>query len=516
MSGKPQGIWRQSGRLRMTALVLALLLPALSLIPLGSLWLWQNGYVLVWALATCAVVTAAYVLLSRSLQPLIAAQAEAADAEDLPQAAWTIRQEAAWGQVLQLASSVKPEQLGGRDQILALGLDTVSVVARSMHPERSDPLLHFTLPEAFAVIERASAGLRDFAQTHLPFGDRVTVAQVMWVYRWRSILPIVEKGFDIWRVVRLFNPISAVTQELRERYTRQIYQVGREHIARRLAAAFVKEVGKAAIDLYGGNLRVSGTRLAQHVTQASLQDIEALDAIEAEPIRILVLGQTGSGKSSLINLLTQSLDANVDVVPATRLQVSYRVTREGLPAALLIDTPGLDLDRADGGTALAREAEGCDMLIVVSAATRAARAADREALEALRRHFAATGLRLPPVLVALTQIDRLRPFGDWSPPIDVAAPVGEKAKAVKRAMEVVARELAVEEAQIVPVRADSAATAYNIDAVWARIMEAMPEAKRGRLLRCLKDASGSWNWSTVLSQAANAGRVLTRTVLRRP
>ena len=37
----------------------------------------------------------------------------------------------------------------------------------------------------------------------------------------------------------------------------------------RLARAFVKEVGRAAIDLYGGNLRVTPTRLRSHVTAAS-------------------------------------------------------------------------------------------------------------------------------------------------------------------------------------------------------------------------------------------------------
>ncbi|MFK5004485.1 hypothetical protein, partial [Klebsiella pneumoniae] len=87
-----------------------------------------------------------------------------------------------------------------------------------------------TLPEVFAVIEQASVGLRDFAEKSLPFGDRVTVAQIMWIYRWRTIIPLVEKGYDIWRLVRLVNPISAATQELRERYTRQIYDMGREHI----------------------------------------------------------------------------------------------------------------------------------------------------------------------------------------------------------------------------------------------------------------------------------------------
>ena len=143
------------------------------------------------------------------------------------------------------------------------------MVAKRLHPERSDPLLQFTVPEALAVIEQASAGLRDFVSGSFPLGDRVTVAQLMWLYRWRGALGLVEKGYDLWRIVRLLNPVSAVTQELRERFTRQIYDAGREHLARRLARAFVREVGRAAIDLYGGSLRVSAGRLETHVSAAS-------------------------------------------------------------------------------------------------------------------------------------------------------------------------------------------------------------------------------------------------------
>lgn len=503
---------RQRARLRVMLLVAALLLPALSLIPLGSLWLWQKGYVLYWAIATCVVVTSVYVLLSRSMRPLLEAQ-PAPPQEDLPRAIWTQRQEEAWKAVQDLAGAVSPERLTGRDEILRLGLETVSVVAKRMHPERGDPLLHFTLPEAFAVIEQASAGLREFVETHLPFGDRITVTQMMWVYRWRGILPVLEKGYDIWRLVRLVNPISAATQELRERYTRQIYQMGREHVAKRLAAAFVKEVGKAAIDLYGGNLRVSGRRLSEHVSDASTRDATELDAVAAEPIRILVLGETGAGKSSLINLLTNSVDADVDVLPITRQRVAYRIAREGLPAALLIDTPGLG--SGDSNASLALEAEDCDMVVLVSAAPRAARARDRDVLDVLQRHFEAMGRRRPPVLVALTQIDRLRPFGDWSPPIDVVGGGSEKAKSVRGAMEAAARELDLDVGRVVPMRVDSAQAAYNVDALWAKIMEALPEAKRSRLQRCLKGAAGGWNWSTVLTRAANAGRVLSRVVLQR-
>ena len=139
----------------------------------------------------------------------------------------------------------------------------------------------------------------------------------MWLYRWRGALGLVEKGYDLWRIVRLLNPVSAATQELRERFTRQIYDAGREHLARRLARAFVREVGRAAIDLYGGSLRVSAGRLQTHVSAATRRDMAGLDERGSEPIRILVAGQTGSGKSSLVNALANAVEAAVNTVPTT-------------------------------------------------------------------------------------------------------------------------------------------------------------------------------------------------------
>src|SRR4029077_15213672 len=170
---------------------------------------------------------------------------------------------------------------------------------------------------ALAVIEQASAGLRDFVSGSFPLGDRVTVAQLMWLYRWRGVLGMMEKSYDLWRIVRMLNPVSAATQELRERFTRQIYDAGREHLARRLARAFVREVGRAAIDLYGGNLRISADRLGTHASAATRRDMSSLDERGNEPIRILVAGQGGAGKSSLVNALANAVEAAVNTGPPT-------------------------------------------------------------------------------------------------------------------------------------------------------------------------------------------------------
>jgi hypothetical protein len=498
---------------RIVLLVVALLLPTISLLPLGTLWLWEHGYIVYWAIGTCVAVAVVYHLQRRLIVPL-PAEAMAGDAVEPHDAAWTPRQLEAWADVTGLAETVRADRITSRDAVLSLGLETVEVVAKRLHPERRDPLLQFTVPEALAVIERASVNLRSFLLGSFPLGDRITVAQLMWLYRWRSALQLAEKGYDLWRIMRLLNPVSAATQELRERFTRQIYEAGREHLARRLARAFVREVGRAAIDLYGGNLLFTAEQLRGHVTSASLRDAIEAEAREAEPIRILVAGQTGAGKSTLVNALANAVEAAVDVLPATARFTAYRLTREGLPTALIIDSPGLT--GPDSHQELIEATHDCDMVLWVVSAARAARDIDACALAALRGHFAAEPNRhRPPMLLILTHIDRLRPFNEWAPPYDLGAGERKKAVAIRDAMQAAGRELGFAADETIPVRADTAVAPYNIDALWAKLMELMPEAQRARLLRTLEDIAAAPAWRAVWSQAANAGRVIAGTFLTR-
>src|SRR5262249_17287843 len=152
---------------------------------------------------------------------------------------------------------------------LRLGQDAVEAVARTLHPDVKEPLWQFTVPEALTLIEQVSRRLKPAVAGSIPFGDRLTVGQVIRIYQWRSAIDIAQKGYDIWRIIRMLNPATAATQELRERLSNQMYRWGREEIAKRLARGYVKETGRAAIDLYGGRLRVSPEELDAYVTEAS-------------------------------------------------------------------------------------------------------------------------------------------------------------------------------------------------------------------------------------------------------
>ncbi len=116
----------------------------------------------------------------------------------------------------------------------------------------------------------------------IPLGGRLTVGQFMAIYRWRGILDVADKAYDIWRIIRMMNPATAVAQELREKFTRQLYDWGRKELARQLTTAYVREVGRGAIDLYSGRLRDLSQRAAPTPNSAP-QDAQSATLPGNEP-----------------------------------------------------------------------------------------------------------------------------------------------------------------------------------------------------------------------------------------
>ncbi len=240
-------------RLSLWLIAAAMLLPILSLIPLGSYWLWQNGLLVPWAVAALVTTGLLYgsaalrLRLHSSARPTTSPQPQVADEGSI--------EDRANAAIEDLIAKTEPGTVANKEALFALGSEAIERVAREFHPTSSRAVWAFTVPEALLLTERVSARLRPAFMATVPLGERVTVGQLLQIYGYRSLFGTAEKLYDLWRIVRVFNPIAAVTQEARERVTRQVISSVRDDMTKRLLTIYLREVGRAAIELYSGRLR---------------------------------------------------------------------------------------------------------------------------------------------------------------------------------------------------------------------------------------------------------------------
>jgi uncharacterized protein len=496
--------------LRGAMIFLALLLPMISLLPLGWLWLWERGYALYWLAVAFSLSIIAYaaqvIALRRTLKQTPVPATDEAAASVTADPSWTAREQAAWTAVETIASNVKPAELTDRDRVLNLGMRTIEAVARQIHPQDRNPLWKFTIPEALALVERVSADLRPFVVDNIPLGDQLTVGQVLKIYGWRSAIGMAEKAYDIWRLIRLVNPVTAAAQEAREQITKHLYANVRDQMARQLAGAYVREVGRAAIDLYGGRLRVTQAQIAGHVSASTLRDRGQATG-RAEPLRILIAGQAGAGKSSLVNALSRDIRAVVDAPGGTRDFQAYEVELEGLSGAMVIDSPRVGATAKEQKTFTAKASDS-DLIVWAIAADKTDARCDLAAISGIRKHYAGRPhRRQPPILIALTHIDNLvqRMPGPHET-IDASDP------AVVEMVRTVAEGLGIPKNDVVPVSLSPLRAPYNVEQLAGRIAARVPEARQAQLLRLMEDAAPRWSVRRLLGQTGNAALSAAKSV----
>src|SRR5262249_24773233 len=122
--------------------------------------------------------------------------------------------------------------------------------------------------------------------------------------------------------------------------------------------------------------------------------------------------------------------------------------------------------------------------------------------------------RPPPVLLALTHVDELRPASEWTPPYDIAAPAGPKARAIRAATDAVGRAPDLPAGAIVPVAMPPCRAPYNVDALWARIAAELDEAQLVQLDR-LRVGRQQLSLRELADQLGHAGRIIIKGILDR-
>ena len=502
---------------RETLLIVAVGLPWLCLFLLGGFWLFERGYVWVWAAVAAALALLAWPI-ARSVRRRGDAQAKEALADlAKPLAAWNQSERKAWDEVLAIADNTPALSFLELDPLLEQARRTIDAVARQFNPDVRDAWSAFTLPEALLLGERLCNSIRREALLHIPGVRSVRLSHVLWMQRQTEQYGEVAKtGWHVtsgvWRLLRaVINPVQALAQETSGLFAENAGRILAYRARSYATRMFVLEVGRAAIELYSGRLALSD----EEVEAARAQDTAAAAPAAAVPIRIIIVGQVSAGKSSLLNALSADARAAVGPLPTTTDVSEHRLELEQQPPVILLDMPGITGDAANSKEILTQAARA-DLVLWVASVMQPAREPDLLALQSLRDWAnAQLTRRPPPVLLALTHIDQLHPASEWKPPYNLMEPKSPKASAIRAAVESVAQALKVAPTDVVPVAMPPDGTPYNIDALWSRIAEEVDEAKLVQLDR-IRVGHQRLSLREMARQVEKAGRFLIKSAITSP
>ncbi len=496
--------------------LLALLIPCLILVPLGGIWLWEQNWLSYFGGGWLVLVILIIIVIGwphHLRQSVKAINSETATVE--ADSNWPPSASPVWHEVTELAKRVtlKDFPLDNYNRMLQLGQQTVELVARYYFPESAKPLLQIDLRSLLRIVELVSRDLREEISVKFPASHLIKIG---WIPKAHRTLKVSQKAWQGYRISSMIiNPFQALTQEIRNYLLhRKIMAPILDELQGWLLAWYVKKVGFYAIALYSSTLDYTDPTAKQtRYSRENLEEIEQrTQATEAEPLRILVVGQVKAGKSSLVNALFGELRAATDVLPCTPGLTPYRLEQDGIDLALVLDSPGY-IERPSGQSlwskAWRNELLRVDFILLVTSALQAARQADYQQLTAIRELFQARLNRtMPPVIVVLSHIDQLRPVREWSPPYNIDQPQRPKELSIRAALEAVANELDVALEDVIPVSL-KAEDHYNVEeGLFTAIMARLSEAERAKYLRCLQDSQSKLKWPILWEQVRITGQII--------
>ncbi|NDJ24808.1 GTPase [Nostoc sp. B(2019)] len=373
--------------------------------------------------------------------------------------------------------------------------DLVVAIARIYNPEVQYPLLNIYVPQAYGLIRGTVDDLDQWMQKLSPVLNQVTVGQAYQAYEvYRKLEPSARKFWRAWNWAQwLLNPVAAVAKQASQGYSNRATQELLVNLSQLLREAALRNLCQQAIALYGRSklpsASVTTPTLPKAKTQA-LRDIltqaEPAEAVEQKPVNILLVGRTGSGKSSLINTLFQAELAAVDVLPSTDRIQNYHWQTQGGETLTLWDTPGYEqANRADLRKLVLDYATNADLLLLVTPALDPALQMDVDFLQDMRAEVADL-----PAIAIITQVDRLRPIREWQPPYDWEWGNRPKEIAIREATEYRAKLLGKFCNLVLPVVTGDTQTsrvAWGVEALSLGLVEAIAPTKQLRLARFLRN-----------------------------
>ncbi len=375
-------------------------------------------------------------------------------------------------------------------------LALVSAIAHVYNPQVKRPLLNIYIPQAYGLIRGTVDDTDRMMQKLSPVLNRVSIAQGIEAYEvYRKLEPSARKLGQVFQWSQwLINPAAAAAKQATKKFNNQANQELLLNLGQLIREVALRNLAQQAIALYGDETIVlpeveASSTLPQEKTKTIkeiLQSVTTETEVAQQPVKIILVGRTGAGKSSMINTLFQADQAEVDVLPSTDQVKSYTWQTPSQEVLNLLDTPGYEqVNRPEIWEQVLAYAATADLLLLVTPALDPALQMDLDFLQALKQDLpdlSAVGI--------VTQVDRLRPIREWNPPYDWREGTQPKEKSIREATIYRAEQLGDICDLILPlVTADhtSNRSPWNVEALASELIQAIAPAKQLRLARFLRD-----------------------------
>jgi small GTP-binding protein len=375
--------------------------------------------------------------------------------------------------------------------------ELVENTAKVYHPEVEYPLLNIYVPQAYGLIRGTVDDIDKWIEQLSPALNQVTVAQAYQGYQlYRKLEPSARKLIKFWGWMQwVLNPAVAAAKLASQGTTKQANQELLINLSQLLREAVLRNLAFQAAQLYGGKTLpadtfTTSTSILPSAKTKTLQEILAQahkpEEIEQKPVNILLVGRTGAGKSSLINTLFNAQTAEVDILPSTTQIQSYQWEEKTGESLTLLDTPGYEqVNRPEYQIQVLDYSRNADIILLLTPALDPALQMDRDFLAQLQSQIEDI-----PIIIVVSQVDRLRPVREWQPPYNWQTGDLPKERAIRQAIQYRQELLGDFSTQILPIVTADFPTEREpwYDEVLAMsILETIIPAKQLRLARFFRN-----------------------------
>ena len=425
---------------------------------------------------------------------------------------WSHNELAIWKQSQHYSRELLKDNVewGNLDEI---GLDVLEFVATKFDKKALD----FSIPEGLKLFEEISQRYKVVVQEHIPGIEYLKLSYIKAGYdaydKYGDLgQKIVKAAFWANHAKNLYyNPLKVVSDLSREQATASMTKGVVSDMQQTAKEALLDEVAAVAIDLYSGRFSLEESDL--QASTISKQDEERV-ATELEPIRIVMVGQTSSGKSSIINTLKEEFVAEVDVLPSTDNVTVYSALVNDAEVSV-VDLQGLDGNEKTEKQML-KEMTQADLVLWVLKANQSARDLDKQLNEKFERYYADPkniSRKKPTIISVVNQVDRLNPAWEWEPPYDLEHPIAAKAKVIKQAMEYNQKLLCSD--LVLPLSISVGKIHFGVEALKQTLVDKIAEAHNVQRNRQRKEAmERGASLKKQLGRAVNVGKKVAPSALK--